>query len=399
MPKTSAQHNGWREVKLGDFVEINKKSINKNYRFEKIKYLDTGSITCGKIESFQIFDLKQAPSRAKRLVSESDIIYSTVRPIQRHYGFIKKPEDNLVVSTGFAVISAIPQKLDPKYLYYFLTTDEVVDYLDSIAEASTSAYPSLRPDDLEKLDIFLPPLPEQKAIAEVLSPLDAKITLLHHQNQTLESLAQTLFKKWFIQDADGEWKKVKLREICSINNGYAFKSPTYQSDGQKIIRTLNFKNNFIELNNLVFISRNLAEIFNKYYLKRKDFLLVMVGASIGNFAIVTSDVLPALQNQNMWCFRAKENISQHYLNFTLRKLILDNVHVSSGSARDFYQKSVFYEYEIVQPSIERMNKFDEVSENYFSKIEMNKTQIHNLEKFRNILLPKLINGSIKVKEK
>ena len=133
----------WKEYKLGELVKTNKKSISSNYAFAEIEYLDTGSITQGKIESFQNFKLSEAPSRAKRLVEENDIIYSTVRPIQRHYGFITNPQENLVVSTGFATITAKKEFLYPKYLYYFLTDDRTVEYLDIIAEASTSAYPSL----------------------------------------------------------------------------------------------------------------------------------------------------------------------------------------------------------------------------------------------------------------
>jgi type I restriction enzyme S subunit len=185
----------WKEYKLGDLVLTNKQSINTDYPFEEIEYLDTGSITRGKIDSFQTYKLDEAPSRAKRLVEHEDIIYSTVRPIQRHYGFIVNPIENLIVSTGFVTLTSNKDRLNPKFLYYFLTSDETVEYLDVIAEASTSAYPSLKPSDVENLDINLPELSEQKAIAEVLSSLDDKIDLLHRQNKTLEQMAETLFRR------------------------------------------------------------------------------------------------------------------------------------------------------------------------------------------------------------
>ena len=189
----------WKKYKLGELVQTNKKSIDSNYPFEEIEYLDTGSITRGKIESFQKYKLSEAPSRAKRLVVQDDIIYSTVRPIQRHYGFIDNPLSNLVVSTGFATITCEKDKLNPKFLYYLLSNDDTVEYLDVIAEASTSAYPSLRPSDIENLEITIPELPEQKAIASILSCLDDKIDLLHRQNATLEKMAETLFRQWFIE--------------------------------------------------------------------------------------------------------------------------------------------------------------------------------------------------------
>ena len=99
--KKTAIPAGWREVKLGEVIKSNLRSITKDYPYTKIQYLDTGSITKGKTEQLQEFVLSKAPSRAKRLVKNQDIIYSTIRPIQRHYGFIKNPPENLVVSTGF----------------------------------------------------------------------------------------------------------------------------------------------------------------------------------------------------------------------------------------------------------------------------------------------------------
>ncbi|MBN1930717.1 MAG: restriction endonuclease subunit S [Desulfobacterales bacterium] len=389
-------HN-WTSHKLGDVVSSNNNCIGKGYPHQKILYLDTGSITCGKIDSFQKLSLENAPSRAKRLVKNNDIIYSTVRPIQRHYGFIINPLPNLVVSTGFSLIEINKKLADPLYIYNFLISDEIVETLDIIADGSTSVYPSLKPSDIENVEILLPPLPEQKAIASVLSSLDDKIDLLHRQNKTLEAMAETLFRQWFVEEAQDDWEEKHLKEICVINNGYAFKSPTYQDFGQKIIRTLNFSNHWIELDRLVFISQELAKSFEKYYLKRNDFLLVMVGASLGNFAIVTKDVIPALQNQNMWCFRAKKKIKQHYLNFVLRKLIDENLHGASGSARQFFQKSVFYEIEVPIPPLTVMEEFERVAEGYFQKIELNKCQIRTLEKLRDMLLPKLMSGEVRVK--
>ena len=134
----------WKEYRLGELITTNRKSIDNNYPFLDIVYLDTGSITTNKIAELQEFELQKAPSRAKRLICDEDIIYSTVRPNQLHYGFIKNPQDNLVVSTGFVTITCEKDKICPKFLFYNLTQNQTTEYLHSIAEASTSAYPSLK---------------------------------------------------------------------------------------------------------------------------------------------------------------------------------------------------------------------------------------------------------------
>ncbi|MEN1785996.1 MAG: restriction endonuclease subunit S, partial [Bacteroidota bacterium] len=133
----------WEEVELGDFVFTNISSINKDYSFKEIEYLDTGSLTRGEWSKLQPFPLGKAPSRAKRLVKHNDILYSTVRPNQLHYGIVRNPKEDLVVSTGFCVISC--NSISPYFVYYLLTQKEMTEYLHSVAEGSTSAYPSLKP--------------------------------------------------------------------------------------------------------------------------------------------------------------------------------------------------------------------------------------------------------------
>ena len=111
------EEDEWKEYKLGEIIITNALSIKKDYPYSKILYLDTGSITCNKVDVLQHFDISDAPSRAKRLVNDEDVIYSAVRPDQLHYGFIKQPPANLVVSTGFITITCDNQNIYPKYLY------------------------------------------------------------------------------------------------------------------------------------------------------------------------------------------------------------------------------------------------------------------------------------------
>lgn len=211
----------WKEYKLGEVIKTNVESIGKDYPYSKILYLDTGSITRNNIDQYQEFELDKAPSRAKRLVKQDDIIYSSVRPNQLHYGYITNPANNLVVSTGFVTITCNKAYIEPKFLYYYLTQENITEYLHSVAEASTSAYPSLKPSDIEFLDISLPPLPEQIRIASILSSLDDKIDLLHRENKTLEAMAETLFRQWFIEEAKEDWKEVSLTRVANFLNGLA----------------------------------------------------------------------------------------------------------------------------------------------------------------------------------
>lgn len=183
----------WEEVTIGDFVELNRASTDKNYPYQIIEYLDTGSLTEGKIESFQSFTLDEAPSRAKRLVQHNDVLISTVRPDQKHYGIIKNPIENLVVSTGFCVITCT--RIDPHFIYLLLTNDEMTSYLHTIAEGSTSTYPSLRPSDISAISFQLPLNDKLKDFSAIAHHCWEKIEKNHIQICTLEKLRDTLLPK------------------------------------------------------------------------------------------------------------------------------------------------------------------------------------------------------------
>lgn len=183
----------WETVKVGDFVQTNKATITKGYPYHEIKYLDTSSLNEGLITGLQTLSLKDSPSRAKRLVTHNDVLISTVRPDQKHYGIIKDPEANLVVSTGFCVITC--KSIGPHFIYLLLTNSEMTEFLHSIAEGSTSTYPSLKPSDIEKVEFQLPPSEKMKEFEEIVSNFFKKIKSNQTQIRTLTTLRDTLLPK------------------------------------------------------------------------------------------------------------------------------------------------------------------------------------------------------------
>lgn len=168
---------GWRKIRLGDACVSNVESYSVRDGWDFVNYLDTGSITDNQIDCIQYIDVRneRLPSRAKRKVKKNNIIYSTVRPDQRHFGIIKTQPENFLVSTGFAVIDVDEKLLDADFLYYMLIRDEIVEGLHAIAEQSTSAYPSIKPSDIENLELTIPNLSVQRKIADILICLDDKI--------------------------------------------------------------------------------------------------------------------------------------------------------------------------------------------------------------------------------
>ena len=196
-----AVNREWREVTLGKYVIINNSTYSPKENWQSVNYLDTGNITENRIDEIQNIDAtkQKIPTRARRKVQPGDIVYSTVRPNQKHYGIIYKPLEHFLVSTGFVVLRGIDGVAHTEYIYWYLTQGHIVEYLHAIAENSTSAYPSIKPSDLEMLTLNLPPIPEQRRIAHILGTLDDKIELNRRMNETLEEMARAIFKDWFVE--------------------------------------------------------------------------------------------------------------------------------------------------------------------------------------------------------
>ena len=167
----------WQMVRLGEIVKTNQSTYSPKENWQFVNYLDTGNITINRIDEIQYIDFAKdkLPSRARRKVKDNSIIYSTVRPNQLHYGIIKEQPDNFLVSTGFTVIDVEYNKAVPDFIYYALTKREVTEQLQAVAEQSVSAYPSIKPSDIENLELMLPDIETQKKIVSILSSIDKKI--------------------------------------------------------------------------------------------------------------------------------------------------------------------------------------------------------------------------------
>jgi len=187
---------GWRIVTIGDVCNANQESLSKKDQWEYINYLDTGNITKNRIDNIQLIDVSKdkVPSRAKRKIKSNDIVFSTVRPNQQHYGIIKEPLENMIVSTGFVVLSS-KGMYSNDLIYLWITQEEVLDSLQAIAEQSTSAYPSIKPDDILSLKILLPSKRLLELLTKVIEVQNNLIWNNQQENKKLSEIRDTLLPK------------------------------------------------------------------------------------------------------------------------------------------------------------------------------------------------------------
>lgn len=277
-----------KAIRLGSVVRTNVSTYSEKEGWAFVNYLDTGNITQDTISEIQRINVgtDKLPSRARRKVQIGNIIYSTVRPNQLHYGFIKSQPDNFLVSTGFAVIDVNEKEAVPEYIYYFLTHRDVTERLQAIAEQSTSAYPSIKPSDIEDLTIDLPPIEEQRKIVGLLKMLDGKIKQNTEINNILLQQAIALYEH-LLQEA--EWPTATILDIAEKVAmgpfGSNIKVSTFVPEGVPIISGNHLRGYFLEEHEFNYITEEHAERLKNSIVYPHDLIFTHAG-NIGQVAMI-----------------------------------------------------------------------------------------------------------------
>lgn len=143
-------------AELAQIAQVNPETYSPKEAWETISYIDTSSLTNNECDSMQVIkpSEEKLPSRARRKVKRGDVLYSTVRPNQKHYGLLENVPHDALASTAFAVIRT-ESKWSP-LVYLALTESSVIEALQQLAETSTSTIPSIRPSDLGEIEVTLP---------------------------------------------------------------------------------------------------------------------------------------------------------------------------------------------------------------------------------------------------
>lgn len=197
---------GWRVGTIGDLCVTNKRTY-KNGFANPIEYIDTGSVTKNVIDTIQILNpaVDKIPSRARRAIVDGDILFSSVRPNQKHYAFMYNPSPNMVASTGFVSITANWSGYR-YFIYQYLIQDEITNKLQAIAEQSVSTYPSINPSDITDLQIVIPSNEIIGNYAELASSFMGQIDENQQESRCLATLRDTLLPRFM----SGELKVKEL---------------------------------------------------------------------------------------------------------------------------------------------------------------------------------------------
>ena len=386
-------------MRLGDCGKTNLHTYSDKEKWSLIRYLDTGSITEGRIDEIQTLypGVDKIPSRARRKASVGDILFSTVRPNQKHYGIIEAGTENLLVSTGFTVVTVDTTIADPYFIYYYLTQSSVIESLQAIAEQSTSTYPSIKPSDIEDIELDLPELETQKKIGSTLRMLDRKIALNEEINDNLEQQAQSYFQELFVDNADPEWTTGTISDLGTVVGGSTpskAKPEYYTESGIAWITPKDLSNNKSK-----FVSHGENDI-TELGLRNSSASIMPEGtvlfssrAPIGYIAIAAGEVTT---NQGFKSVVPKPEIGTPFVYFFLKNTLPVIEGMASGSTFKEVSGSTMKNVPAVIPDAETLAKFSDFCAPIFAQQRILEEQNQSLATMRDNLLPKLMSGEIDV---
>ena len=399
----------WKEYKIGDIAKTNISQYSLSENWKAIQYLDTGSITKNHISSIEeYFDNNDLPSRARRKVKHGDIVYSCVRPNLCHYGYMDNPPSNLLVSTGFAVITAASNLADARYLYYFLTQNNIVQSLHAIGEQAASTYPSIKPSDIEDLSISLPPLLIQRKIVAILKSLDDKIEINRRINENLEQQVQALFKSWFVdfepfhdkpfvESELGmipvDWEIVSLADLMNYSGGSQPSASEFIEEAREgYVRFVQIRD-YASDSHITYIPVSRK---NKIC-EERDIMIARYGASLGRicygidgaYNVALAKVLP-LKDYYIEFLRCYLNTRVFYEGINQK----GNRAVQAG-----FNKSDIQSFKLPFPKDENLVRmFNQICSSFFEKRLLLDKESRVLSNIRDTLLPRLMSGELEIQD-
>jgi type I restriction enzyme S subunit len=399
----------WREVTLGDVCD----SVSNTHPFEKAKliFLNTSDVYDGSILHNNYSPVAEMPGQAKKSIKKGDILYSEIRPKNKRYAMVNFDASDYVVSTKFMVIRSNGLIVN-KFLYLYLTSNEVLETLQQVAEARSGTFPQITFSQVAELKLNLPPIPEQKAIVATLSALDDMIELNNQINKTLEEMAQAIFKSWFVDFEpfkDGEfedselglipkgWRVGKLSDVGEIiGGGTPSKSkPEYYSEiGIPWITPKDLsinKNKYISRGEIDISELGLRE--SSARLMPKGTVLFSSRAPIGYIAIAKNAVTT---NQGFKSVVPFENISSEYIYLLLKNSINEIESRATGSTFKEISGGEMKKVPIILPPKEIIRKFNEIATTLGKTQASLEDENNILMSIRDTLLPKLMSGEIRV---
>jgi len=423
----------WKEITLGDVAEV-----QNGYAFKSNEFSQTGipvikikNVASGRLNFNDVQYYNNSTEKLNRYVLRNgDILISLtgshISQLSSAVGKVTRYTSrklSLLNQRVGKIYSRNEQVLLNEYLFYFMVQPTIQLRLGNIASGSANQS-NISGNQIKELEFMMPLLSEQNKIASILSSLDSKIDLLRRQNKTLENIAQTLFKRWFIDfefpDEDGKpykssggmmveselgeipnrWRTGELGELLVLLRDGTHNPPARVKNGVPLLTGINIQNGFIEHSKFTFISdENYKKIHKNYKPEINDVVITKIG-TLGKVGIIRRQDLPITIHCNSALLRVDENkISFLYLYYLCKSRPFQvEFHMNKNqTVQEFINLAKLSGLTVIVPNKGVVGKFDNIIHNIFMKFSLNDNEIQTLTENRDTLLPKLMSGQIRVK--
>lgn len=420
MTQTTSQQ-GWVETTLGEVAEDIAYGYTHSATSEKIgpKFLritdiQNDSINWKKVPYCPI----SQKDHQKYKLQIGDIVIARTGNSTGAMATIKKNVD-AVFASYLIRFKINPKKADFYFIDFLLRSNMWKKFVKSIK--SGSAQGGANAKNFASFPVLLPSLPEQRAIAAVLSSFDDKIELLRAQNRTLEAIAQKLFEEWFIKfnfpNREGKpykknggkmveselgeipkgWRIRGIGDCVKIRGGTtpSTRNPDFWSGDIPWTSPKDLSNSkevFLLQTEKMITREGLKQISSG--LLPKGTLLLSSRAPIGYLAISNLEIAI---NQGYIAFLPNQYFSNHFMYLWLKINMQTVINAANGSTFLEISKSSFKNIQCVIPAQDVLKKFEQIVMPIFEKILFNLKQIQNFSTLREILLPQLMHGDVRVK--
>ena len=400
----------WKTYRLGEICKNvcsggTPKSTESSYYGGNIPWLNTKEVNFCRID------------KTEKTITDSGFQNSSTKWVEKNsvivamYGATAaKVAINMIpLTTNQACcnLTIDPNLADFRFVYFYLC----YKYTSLAALANGGAQQNLNTQQIKDFDIILPPLEEQKRIADILWSLDDKIELNRRINANLEAQAQALFRSWFVDFepfrdgpfVDSElgkipqgWKVGTINEIIQILSGFAFKSETFTETGPyRLITIKNVQDGNLNIDGAAYLSDIPDKMPQHCNLAIGDILLSLTG-NVGRVCIVDRDGL--LLNQRVAKLQPKDKRNTFFTYALFRQDSFKQylIQIAKGTAQLNLSPVETSDIKIVLPNQDILLQFGEIGQPLFDNIISNCKEIITLSALRDTLLPKLMAGEIAI---
>lgn len=373
---------GWKGYKTSDLVPFGPYVVG-GAEIKSSIFLDLKNAQCLSREKYE-----ESP---EIMLKDGDVLLVT-RGNLGEVGYYHKMYGEGTINPSVIILNNF--KGDSRFLFYYLSSKQGNNNVMSLA--SGSSVPAIYQADVKTLKYPRPPIEEQIEISKIAFSIDLKIDLLHRQNATLEKMAETLFRQWFVEEAKEDWEEISLYDAIELVGGGTPKTTVseYWDGNIKWLSGGDIASNHKSF--VVSSEKSITELGLKNSsakLLPKFSTVISARGTVGKYCMLSESmtfsqsnygILPKFNN----CF---------FFTYLLVAHSVDELQSAAyGSVFDTITTNTFKGLTITLPEEEDIIRFNESMKPYFSKILTNQTQIRTLTALRDTLLPKLMCGEVRV---